>query len=349
MRKGLRESRRRRAQVAQAGAQLAALLLVACAIGACEQHPAEREGGVRAVAVQSARGGPIAPLPSEGPAVDPARAALGRSLWREPLMSHDGRVVCNDCHELARAGTDGRARSALAGRPEGGINVPSIYNLAYTFRFSWSGRFERIDQIMTVAIASPAAMGTSWAEIEARLRSAPERRRDFERVYPDGVTQENVRDALTQFLLSLRTPDAPFDRWLRGDDAAISSDAAEGYALFREYGCAGCHQGVAIGANLFQRFGVMRDYFADRGHPTPADDGLYLGTHRESDRHVFRVPSLRNVALTAPYFHDGSAATLEAAVETMARYQLGRPVPPEALAKIVAFLNTLTGRLDAGP
>jgi cytochrome c peroxidase len=342
----LRNSRRLRAHIAQALAQLMVTAIVACAIGGCDDEIPEatpRAGESTAVSV---REGPITPLPSRGPAVDRNRVELGRTLWFEPRMSHDGRVVCNDCHDLERAGTDGRVHSALEGRPEGGINVPSVYNLAYLFRFSWSGRFERFDEILTLAITSSAAMATTWPEIETRLRSSARLRADFARVYADGITQENVRDALTHFLLSLRTPDAPFDRWLRGDDTAISGDAVEGYALFRDYGCSSCHQGVAVGGNLFQRFGVMRDYFADRGHPSPADDGLFQGTHRESDRHVFRVPSLRNVAITAPYFHDGSAATLDAAVETMARYQLGRPMPREALTKIVAFLRTLTGRLD---
>jgi cytochrome c peroxidase len=170
---------------------------------------------------------------------------------------------------------------------------------------------------------------------------------EFQRIYPQlGLSQAAVQDSLAVFQRSLITP-SRFDRFLRGDVAAISSDERRGHERFKAYGCVGCHQGVNIGGNMLQRFGVMNDYFADRlkaGQPGgPGDEGRFRVSKRPEDLHVFKVPSLRNVALTAPYFHDGSAATLEEAVDVMFRYQLGRPAPAQDKALIVKFLNSLTG------
>jgi cytochrome c peroxidase len=142
---------------------------------------------------------------------------------------------------------------------------------------------------------------------------------------------------------SLLTPDARFDRYLRGEREAISADEARGYDLFKAYGCAACHQGVNIGGNLFQRFGVFHDPFAERGTTNAADLGRYTVTGRDDDRNVFRVPSLRNVAVTPPYLHDGSVASLDEAVGIMARSQLGRELPEQDINLIVRFLHTLTG------
>jgi cytochrome c peroxidase len=168
-------------------------------------------------------------------------------------------------------------------------------------------------------------------------------------VFSDGLTAANVRTALLEYERSLVTPNAPFDRYLRGDTHAISERAKQGYALFKTYGCASCHQGMAVGGNMLQRVGVMHDYFGDRGSVTPADLGHFSVTHLERDRYVFRVPSLRNVALTAPYFHDGTAATLEKAITTMARYQLGRELEDEDVALLAEFLRTLTGEYRGKP
>jgi cytochrome c peroxidase len=149
--------------------------------------------------------------------------------------------------------------------------------------------------------------------------------------------------------LSLTTPNARFDRFLLGDKQALTAAEIEGYRLFKANGCISCHQGVNVGGNMFQPFGIMSDYFADRGQMTPADLGRFNVTKNEADRHLFRVPSLRNVALTAPYFHDGSAKTLEEAISTMTKYQLGRTLPTEQIASISKFLRTLTGEYRGKP
>jgi cytochrome c peroxidase len=181
--------------------------------------------------------------------------------------------------------------------------------------------------------------------IVAAVASDPAYVRDFAADYPDGITPDNVRNAIATFERSLVTVDAPFDRWQRGEAAAIGAEARAGYAMFLDYGCASCHQGVGIGGNMYQRLGIMGDYFADRGSETTVDQGRYDVTHLEEDRHVFRVPSLRNVAATAPYFHDGSAGDLSSAVRTMGHYQLGRDLDPSEIEALVAFLESLTGVL----
>lgn len=350
-------SRNAPARLARALAQaLLALAVLAACEGAAPGEVAPAGAPIAELEPGASEGRePIAPLPREPIAVDRAHADLGRALWFDPILSggdpgdplSHGEVTCETCHQLERAGTDGLDHSAAPGRPHSGVNVPSVFNLAHVFRFSWSGRFDDMDDILHVAMTSPAAMATRWEDAVARLQASSPHRDAFARTFTEGVTIDTLRAALRAFVLTLTTPDAPFDRWLRGDRSAIDAEAIEGYRLFREYGCSSCHQGVNVGGNMYQRFGVMRDYFADRGDVRPADLGLFEGTQREEHRHVFRVPSLRNVALTAPYFHDGTADTLEEAVATMARYQLGRPLAPEHLAHIVAFLRTLTGRLDA--
>lgn len=237
---------------------------------------------------------------------------------------------------------DGETHSVGAGQRMTAVNTPTIFNVSLNFRFNWNGAYDSLESALDAPLSR--AMGTDWPEVIARVSAVPAYRDAFARAYPDGVTTANVRDALATFERSLVTPNARFDRYLRGDTAAITAGELEGYTLFRTYGCASCHQGAAVGGNLFQRMGVVDDYFAARGSPeTPADLGRFATTASAEDRHVFRVPGLRNVARTAPYFHDGSAATLDRAIEVMARYQLGRPLDPAQRARIAEFLGTLTG------
>lgn len=290
---------------------------------------------------------PFAPLPLQLD-LDPAKVALGEPLFRDPRLSGDRTVACVDCHALDRGGANGLARSKLATRPPVGVNVPSIFNAAFYFRFAWNGRFADIGEQLDVAMELPSAMAGTWAKAASRLRDDATLVRAFAAVYPEGLTPDSLREAVAVYSLSLLTPNARFDRFLRGE-IELSPEEERGYALFRENGCVSCHQGINIGGNMFQRFGVMQDYFADRGDLTPADLGLFAHTKRPEDKFVFRVPSLRNVALTAPYFHDASATTLEQAVVTMARYQLGRALAPDQTLAIAAFLRTLTGELHGRP
>jgi cytochrome c peroxidase len=172
----------------------------------------------------------------------------------------------------------------------------------------------------------------------------------FAQVYPDGITQANITDAIEEFEMTLLTPNSPFDKYLRGDNNAISAEAKQGYELFKEYGCATCHVGPNLGGESYELMGLRDHYFADRGlELTEEDNGRYKQTQQERDRHRFKVPGLRNVALTWPYYHDGTRATLEQAVRDMGTYQSGVNLTDGEVNEIVAFLNTLTGEYEGKP
>lgn len=309
------------------------------------EEPPERAAALGAPSGLRA-GEPIRPLPGP-PALDPREVELGRRLFHDPRLSGDGSLSCASCHDLARGGADGRVRSVGLGGREAAVNAPTVFNSGLNFRQFWDGRAETLAH--QIEDARAGELGATWVEILARLEDDPGYRRSFADLYPQGLAPASVTGALAAFLRSLATPDGRFDRYLLGDDAALTAEEKEGYRLFKTYGCAACHQGAGVGGNMFQRFGALGDYFADRGAITEADYGRFNVTGAPEDRHVFKVPMLRNVALTAPYFHDGQAETLEEAVQAMARYQLGRELGAEETRLIVAFLHTLTGEYRGEP
>jgi cytochrome c peroxidase len=271
------------------------------------------------------------PIPALPPsrALDEGRVALGASLFASPLLSGDQRVSCASCHLEARGWADGSAHSLVPGRPETTLNVPSLFNLQYYFYFSWSGAFDNLAEHADALIENPDIMGTTWNAVAQRLARAPGWKARFAGVFRDGLSAANVRSALLEYEQSLTSTDSPFDRWLAGDASAISAEAARGFRLFESRGCISCHQGRLLGGNLFQRLGVMREYRALEPGEAPR---------------VFRVPTLRNIALTAPYLHDGSAGTLSEVVDVMADVQLGELLSLDETQSIVSFLGTLTGQ-----
>lgn len=290
---------------------------------------------------------PIQPIPEK---VDlaAAKVTLGGQLFQDKRLSHDDTLSCAGCHGLDKGGTDRLAHSIGIGGALGGINAPTVFNSGLNYKQFWDGRAGSLEDQVNGPTHNPKEMGSNWDEIMGKLRKDSHYQAAFAALYPDGLHPRNVRDAISVFERSLITPDSRFDRYLRGDEAALTANEKQGYLHFKADGCVSCHQGVNIGGNMFQKFGVMGDYFAARGHETDADLGRYAVTGQENDRHVFRVPSLRNVSLTAPYFHDGSATTLPQAVEVMAQYQLGRPLEPKELVQIVEFLNSTTGTPPGG-
>lgn len=285
----------------------------------------------------------FSPLPAL-PALVAERVALGERLFRDTRLSVDYSVSCASCHRFDLGGADGRGVSiGIMGR-EGEINAPTVFNSGLNFVQFWDGRASTLEEQLVGPIHNPVEMGSSWNLVMERLSQDEKIREDFKRAYPDGLNIANVADAIASFERSLSTPDSPFDRYLRGDTQAMEARAIHGMQRFQDLGCVSCHQGVLLGGNMYQKFGVLRDYFA--GRPSkPADLGRYNVTGREEDKHVFKVPGLRNVALTAPYFHDGSVSSLEAAVAIMGRYQLGRDLAPDDVDAIVAFLHALTGKV----
>ncbi|MGF1538506.1 MAG: cytochrome-c peroxidase [Elainellaceae cyanobacterium] len=284
---------------------------------------------------------PIQPLPSNV-SFDERKVALGQVLFNEPRLSKDSKVACISCHDVQAGGADGKRYSAGVGGAMTTVNTPTVFNVAYNFRFNWNGKFRNLVEHTDALIQNSAVMGSSWPELLTRLKADPNYPTAFAEVYGDGITRPNVIDAIVAYETALITPGSRFDRYLNGDSAALSADETAGYSLFKAYGCVSCHQGVNLGGNLFQKFGVIGDYFADRGNVTQADLGRFNVTQAYADRYLFRVPSLRNVAATPPYLHDGSAATLEEAITIMVTYQLGRDLTPEKIQQIAQFLRTLT-------
>jgi cytochrome c peroxidase len=290
---------------------------------------------------------PIQPLPEVH--LDPNKVALGKRLFHEPRLSHDDTIACASCHAMDQGGVDRRRFSKGVGGAVGGINAPTVFNSGLNFRQFWDGRAASLEEQADGPVHAAPEMASSWPEAIAKLKQDHEYQRAFATLYPQGMTAETMKDAITTFERSLVTP-ARFDRYLRGDAAAITAEEKQGYELFKSYGCIACHQGVNVGGNMFQYFGVMGNYFQDRGNITEADYGRYNVTKKEQDRFMFKVPSLRNVALTPPYFHDGTAQTLDEAVTVMAKYQLGRTMPDNDRRLIIQFLHSLTGeQFEATP
>jgi len=291
---------------------------------------------------------PLKPLPAV-PQQDVRRVELGRRLFHEPRLSINNTLSCASCHQLDKNGADSRALSlGFDGKPVA-VNTPTVFNAALNFRQFWDGRVETLEEQINVVITSPHEMGSDWRTVIERISNDPDYPRDFAATYPDGVTQANVQQALASFERTLLTPGSRFDQYLLGNTDILTLEEKYGYQRFKEYGCIACHQGVNIGGNMFQKFGVFGDYIADRGNPTVADQGRFNVTRDEADREFFKVPSLRNVALTAPYFHDGSADSLEKAVDVMFQYQLGRTPTEEDKRLIILFLETLTGQREGKP
>ena len=291
---------------------------------------------------------PIQPVPLETK-LDVKKVALGKKMFFDKRLSGDNTLSCASCHDMAKGGADGRSVAVGIHGYKSAVNVPTVFNSGLHFRQFWDGRAVTLEDQAGIVVELAKSMGGKWPDVITKLSADTELVKDFKASYADGLQAKNVADSLAIFERSLTTPNARFDKYLRGDKTAISADELKGYQLFKKYGCVACHQGVAVGGNMFQTFGVMGDYFRDRGNPTPADLGRYNTTKNEADKHVFKVPSLRNVALTAPYFHDASAPTLEAAVAVMFKYQLGRAASREDQDLIVKFLHSLTGELDGKP
>jgi cytochrome c peroxidase len=323
---------------------LFAVALVILSFQLWRQHPARRTelSSPAQAAVTEYSNEPIEPLPLHV-SLDQRKVRLGELLFNEPALSHDNTISCASCHQLNKGGADGLAHSIGIGGAPSDINAPSVMNAAFNFKQFWDGRAGTLEEQVDGPTNHPKEMGSSWPEIIRKLSESSQYSSEFAGIYRDGISQNNVKDAIATFERSLITPNSPFDRYLRGQKNALTVEELNGYRLFKEYGCTSCHQGTNVGGNLFERFGAMKDYFAARGHTNKADLGRFNVTGDEKDKYVFKVPSLRNVALTGPYFHDGSAKTLEDAVKIMSTYQLGRSLTASDTKDIVKFLKTLTG------
>jgi len=282
---------------------------------------------------------PITPLPKSVP-IDTQKAQLGEELFSDPILSRDNTVSCASCHILSSGGDDDLQFSFGIEGERGDINAPTVYNAFFNHVQFWDGRAKDLVEQAKGPILNPVEMGNSAKEVVAILKGSQYNAK-FKKIFRDGVTFDNIAEVIAEFEKRLITPNAPFDRYLQGEEDAISTIQKEGYALFKSKGCISCHHGVNIGGNHFNKFGLVSKI--EQNHL-----GRYNVTKKERDRYYFKVPSLRNITLTAPYFHDGRTYELKEVVKIMAKHQLGRKMSEEEIDKIVAFLHSLNGDIYKG-
>lgn len=272
---------------------------------------------------------PITPIP-QPPAADPLKLALGEQLFGDRRLSHDGTLSCSSCHDIHTNGADDSRRTTARDGSVLPTTVLSIFNAALNFRLNWEGDFRTLEAQAESSLENPANMATSVDEVLGKLREDPKLVERFHQAYGRTPDRDGLLDAIALYERSLLTPGSRFDRWLEGDDTAITPQEKDGYRLFKSLGCVSCHQGVNVGGNLYERHGI----FHPPGAPRPP---------------LMRVPSLRNVATMAPYFQRGDTATLDAAVRNMADAQLDQTLSDRQVEMIVAFLNSLTGTFHGAP
>jgi len=300
-------------------------------------------------AAEAFKSEPVQPLP-EKVNLDSEKVALGDKLFHDRLLSGDDTLNCASCHDLTRGGTDqAKVATGIRGQ-QGPINSPTVYNAMYNIAQFWDGRAKDLQEQAAGPVANPIEMGAQWNAVVEKLKQASEYQDAFAKLYPDqGLTKTTVTDAIAVFEESLVTPSSRFDQYLRGKQDILTADEKVGYDLFKA-NCASCHFGPALGGLSYEKMGVKQDYFKLRGSPlTEADNGRFNVTKDEKDRHFFKVPVLRNIELTHPYFHDGSADSLADAVRIMGKVQVDKAFTGDEIGKIVAFLKTLTGEYKSKP
>ncbi|ABN62026.1 cytochrome-c peroxidase [Shewanella baltica] len=270
---------------------------------------------------------------------EPEKVELGKMLFFEPRLSKSGYISCNSCHNLATGGVDALPTSVGHNWQQGPINSPTVLNANYMLAQFWDGRASDLQAQAAGPIENPKEMGYSHALATQTIASMPAYRAHFAKVYGDeNVTIDRLTDAISTFEKTLVTPNSPFDQYLLGKQDAISVDAKAGYQLFKSKGCVSCHNGPAVGGTMYMKMGLIKPF-----HTNNPAKGRIAVTGKEADKFVFKVPTLRNIELTYPYFHDGSVWTLEEAVNTMADIQLGQKLSDKENLEMVAFLVSLTG------
>ena len=282
---------------------------------------------------------PVSPVPAPK-AVNPAAVELGKKLFFDPRLSKSGFISCNSCHNLSMGGTDNLKTSIGHNWQQGPINSPTVLNSRLNLAQFWDGRAKDLKAQAGGPIANPGEMAFTHELAVETLNSIPGYVKEFKEVFKvDKISIDEVTTAIAAFEETLVTPNARFDQWLDGDKKALTTDELAGYKLFKDSGCVACHNGPNFGGNSFQKMGVVQSY-----KTASTAEGRKGVTGKDADRLNFKVPTLRNIELTYPYFHDGAAETMTQAVDLMGRLQLGREFSKDENAKIVAFLKTLTGQ-----
>lgn len=270
---------------------------------------------------------------------DLQKALLGKKLFFDKRLSKDNTISCASCHDVDNGGDDNRDFSIGVDDKKGSINSPTVFNSRYNLAQFWDGRAKDLKEQVSGPIHNPVEMGSSLEEIIKKLQNDKYYKKQFALVYKNGFTKDNLVDAISEFESALVTPDSRFDLYLKGDKSALSEDEIEGYRLFKKNGCISCHNGINIGGNLFQKMGILKEYKSKVGNL-----GRYEVTKDVEDKSYFKVPTLRNINKTSPYFHDASAKNLHDAVSIMMEYQLGMKANKQEIEKIVKFLKTLDGK-----
>ena len=273
--------------------------------------------------------------------VDLRKVILGDMLYHDTRLSVDNTISCASCHDLKTGGVDNKQFSEGVFGQFGGVNAPTVFNAYYNFVQFWDGRATTLAAQAAGPPLNPVEMGCkSFDEICEKLNADDNFRKAFTQVYPEGITEATITDAIQEFEKTLLTPNSRFDKYLKGDATAMNDTEVAGFELFKKYNCTTCHVGENLGGQSYELMGIKADYFADRGTElTVEDNGRFKETKLERDRHRFKVPGLRNIALTAPYFHDGTMKTMEEAVIAMAKYEVGINLKADEVEKITAFLR----------
>ena len=293
-------------------------------------------------------GEPVRPIVAVAE-TDPLKVKLGFDLFHDARLSVDDTISCASCHSLSTGGVDNHQYSHGVEERLGGVNAPTVYNAVYNFVQFWDGRAKTLAEQAAGPPLNPVEMAsTSFDEIVAKLKNDKEYVKAFMALYPEqGITEATITDAIEEFERTLVTPNSQFDKWLLGDNEALTAEELRGYELFKANSCATCHVGVNLGGESYELMGLRRHYFQERGMElTEEDNGRYKQTQEERDRHRFKVPGLRNVELTWPYYHDGTRVTMDEAVRDMALYQCDVELADADVEAIVAFLRTLTGEYN---
>ncbi|EOU2463428.1 cytochrome-c peroxidase [Vibrio navarrensis] len=289
-------------------------------------------------ALSSNRSEPVTPI-TPAQEIHLGKAELGKKLYFDPRLSKSGFISCNSCHNLSMGGSDNLKTSIGHNWQQGPINSPTVLNSSLNIAQFWDGRAADLKEQAGGPIANPGEMAFTHTLAIDVLQSIPQYVNEFKLVFgKEKIDIDQVTDSIAEFEKTLVTPNSRFDQWLMGDDNAITQSELEGYQLFKNSGCVACHNGSSLGGTSFQKMGLIEPY-----QTANSAEGLSAVTGKDADRFKFKVPTLRNVALTYPYFHDGEAQTLTEAVDIMGRLQLGRTFTSDENQKIVAFLYTLTG------
>jgi len=281
--------------------------------------------------------------------LDPQKVAMGNEIFHDKRLSKDNTLSCASCHGLDKGGCDQQQFSEGVGGAMGDINAPTVFNAGFQIEQFWDGRAPTLEEQAKGPVENPIEMADNWDDVIKELNTDADFVKRFEALYPTGVNVDNIVSAIADFERSLNTINSKVDRYLMGDENSLSAEEKEGFKYFKMYGCATCHVGKIVGGQSYERMGRKEDYFEERGNVHKPDYGRFNFTGKEEDRFYFKVPTLRNIALTFPYLHDGFTSELGVVVQTMAECEVGKTIPALKVEKIIKFLKALTGEYNGKP